>query len=146
MRVSEAMSRDVQVVQPHQTIQQAAKMMREIDVGSLPVAEGDRLVGMITDRDIAIRAVAENMAPSTKVRDVMTVDIKFSFDDEDADDVAGQMGVEQVRRVPVVNRAMQVVGILALADLAIQAGARPAVKALEGIISQPSERHTQTRS
>jgi CBS domain-containing protein len=145
MRVSEAMSRDVQVVQPHQTIHQAAKMMNEIDVGALPVAEGDRLVGMITGRDIAIRAVAENMAPSTKVRDVMTVDIKFCFDDEDADDVAGQMGVEQVRRVPVVNRAMQVVGILALADLAIQAGARPAVKALEGI-SQPTERHTQTRS
>jgi CBS domain-containing protein len=145
MRVSEAMSRDVQVVQPHQTIHQAAKMMNEIDVGALPVAEGDRLVGMITGRDIAIRAVAENMAPSTKVRVVMTVDIKFCFDDEDADDVAGQMGVEQVRRVPVVNRAMQVVGILALADLAIQAGARPAVKALEGI-SQPTERHTQTRS
>ena len=145
MRVSEAMSRDVQVGQPNQNIQQAAKMMSEFDVGALPVAEGDRLVGMITDRDIAIRAVAENIGPSAKVRDVMTIDIKFCFDDEDADDVAGRMGVEQVRRVPVVNRAMQVVGILALADLAIQAGARPAAKALEGI-SQPSDRHTQARS
>ena len=145
MRVSEAMSREVQVVQVNQTIQQAAKIMSEIDVGALPVAQEERLVGMITDRDIAIRAVAENMAPSSKVRDVMTVDIKFCFDDEDAEDVADRMAVEQVRRVPVVDREMKVVGILALADLAIRAGARPAAKALEGI-SQLGGRHTQGRS
>jgi CBS domain-containing protein len=145
MRVSEAMSREVQVVQLNQTIQQAAKMMSEIDVGALPVAQEERLVGMITDRDIAIRAVAENMAPSSKVRDVMTIDIKFCFDDEDAEDVADRMAAEQVRRVPVVNREMKVVGILALADLAIRAGARPAAKALEGI-SQLGGRHTQGRT
>ena len=110
-----------------------------------PVAQEERLVGMITDRDIAIRAVAENMAPSSKVRDIMTVDIKFCFDDEDAEDVADRMAVEQVRRVPVVNREMKVVGILALADLAIRVGARPAAKALEGI-SQLGGRHTQGRS
>jgi CBS domain-containing protein len=145
MRVSEAMSREVQVVQLNRTIQQAAKIMSEIDVGGLPVAQEDRLVGMITDRDIAIRAVAENMAPSSKVRDVMTIDIKFCFDDEDAEDVADRMAAEQVRRVPVVNREMKVVGILALADLAIRAGARPAAKALEGI-SQLGGRHTQGRT
>jgi CBS domain-containing protein len=145
MQVSEAMSREVQVVQLNRTIQQAAKIMSEIDVGGLPVAQEDRLVGMITDRDIAIRAVAENMAPSSKVRDVMTIDIKFCFDDEDAEDVADRMAAEQVRRVPVVNREMKVVGILALADLAIRAGARPAAKALEGI-SQLGGRHTQGRT
>ena len=75
----------------------------------------------------------------------MTLDIKFCFDDEDADDVAGKMGDQQVRRLPVVNRDMQLVGILALADLAIQAGRRLAARALEGI-SQPGGHHTQARS
>ena len=142
MRVNEAMSRDVQVARPNQTIQEAAKMMCDMDVGALPVGEDDRLVGMITDRDIAVRAVAENKAPSTKVRDVMTDDVKFCFDDEDADHVARNVGEQQVRRLPVVNRDKRLVGILALADLATQGGARPATQALEGI-SQPGGRHTQ---
>jgi CBS domain-containing protein len=133
MLVSEVMSRDVQVARLDQTIQQAATMMSEMDVGALPVAQDDRLVGMITDRDIAIRAVAENEPPSTKVRDVMTVDTKFCFDHEDADQVARNMGEKQVRRLLVVNRDRQLVGILALADLAKQGSARLATQALQGI-------------
>jgi len=142
MQVSEAMSQAVQVVQPGQSIQEAAKMMGDMDIGALPVADGERLVGMITDRDIAVRAVAENKGPGTKVRDVMTIDVQFCYDDEDAEQVARRMAEEQVRRLPVVDRDKVVVGILALADLATQGGARPAAQALEGI-SQPGGQHTQ---
>ena len=138
MRVSEVMSRGVQVARLDQSIQEAARMMREMDVGSLPVAQEDRLVGIITDRDIAVRAVAENEAPSTKVRDVMTQDTKSCFDDEDADEVARRMGEQQVRRLLVVNRDWELVGILALADLANQ-GSEPATQALQGISRSSKE-------
>lgn len=132
MRVSDVMSRGVQIARLDQTIQEAAKMMREMDVGSLPVAQENRLVGIITDRDIAVRAVAEDEPPSTKVRDVMTQDTKFCFDDEDADEVARRMGEQQVRRLLVLNRDSELVGILALADLANH-GSEPAAQALQGI-------------
>jgi CBS domain-containing protein len=145
MQVSEAMSQMVQVVQPDQSIQQAAKMMGDMDIGALPVAEGERLVGMITDRDIAVRAVAENKGPGTKVRDVMTIDVQFCYDDEDAEPVARRMAEVKVRRLPVVDRDKVLVGILALADLATQGGARPAAQALEGI-SQPGGKHRQAPS
>lgn len=113
----------------------------ELDVGALPVGENDRLAGMITDRDIAVRAVAENKAPASKARAVMTQEVKFCYDDEDVDHVARNMGDQQVRRLPVVNRAKRLVGILALGDLAALGKARPAAQALEGI-SQPGGRHT----
>jgi CBS domain-containing protein len=145
VRVKELMSRDVQFARPDHTIQEAAKMMDDMDVGALPVAQDDRLVGMITDRDIAIRAVAQNATPSTKVRDVMTIDIKFCYDDEDIEHVSRQMGDEQVRRLPVVNRHNRLIGILALGDLANQGIAWPAAQALEGI-SRPGGRHTRSQS
>lgn len=104
MRVSEVMSRDVQVARPNQTICDTARMMRDMDVGALPVGEDGRPVGMITDSDIAVRGVAEDKPPSTHVRDVMTQDVKFCYDDEDADHVARNMGDQQVRRLPMVNR------------------------------------------
>ena len=142
MRVNEAMSRDVRVANPQQRISDAAKMMAEIDAGALPVGENDRLVGMITDRDIAIRAVAEGKGPDTPVRDVMTKDIKYCFEDEELDHVSRNMAEIQVKRLPVVDRDKRLVGILALSDLAIQAGSRPAAQALEGI-SQPGGRRSQ---
>ena len=145
MRVSEAMSHDVKIARPDHTIQQAAKIMCDLDVGALPVGDNDRLVGMITDRDIAVRAVAENRAPSTKVRDVMTADVKYCFDDEDTEHVAHNMGDQQVRRLPVVNRDKRLVGILALGDLATQTGARPTTLALK-CISQPGGLHSQRRA
>lgn len=144
MRVSEAMSRDGQVVQPNQTIQQAANVMAEMDVGALPVADGDRLVGMITARHRYTGSRRKSGAFHQGAY-VMTLDIKYCFDHEDAGGVARKMGGQQVRGIPVVNRDMQLVGILTLADLAIQRGARPAGLALEGI-SRPGGRHTQTRS
>src|SRR5574338_180262 len=105
MRVSEAMSRDVRVANPEQTICEAARMMSEIDAGALPVGENDKLVGMITDRDIATRAVAEGRAPDkTKVRDAMSEHIRFCFEDEDTQEVGRKMSQWAVRRLPVLNR------------------------------------------
>ena len=89
MKIAEIMSRDVETVTPETTIREAAAMMKKIDVGALPAAEGDRLVGMVRDRDIAIRGVAQGKGPDAKVRDVMSPEVKYCFEDEDAADVAG---------------------------------------------------------
>jgi CBS domain-containing protein len=112
------MTREVRVANPTQTIRDVAKIMAEIDAGAVPVGENDRLVGMITDRDIAIRAVAEGKGPDTPVRDIMSKDIKYCYDDEDLEHVAENMGELQVRRLPVVNRDKRLVGIVALGDVA----------------------------
>ena len=118
MRVSEAMTRDVRVANPGQSIREVARMMDEIDAGALPVGEDDRLVGMITDRDIAVRAVAQGKGPDTPVREVMSREVKYCYDDEDLEHVAENMGELQVRRLPVVNRDKRLVGIVALGDIA----------------------------
>ena len=118
MRVSEAMTRDVRVANPGQSIREVARMMDEIDAGALPVGENDRLVGMITDRDIALRAVAQGKGPDTPVRDVMSKEVKYCYEDEDLEHVAENMGELQVRRLPVVNRDKRLVGIVALGDIA----------------------------
>jgi CBS domain-containing protein len=133
MRVNEAMSRDVRVANPQQRISEAAKMMAEIDAGALPVGENDRLVGMITDRDIAIRAVAEGKGPDTPVRDIMTRDIKYCFEDEELDHVSRNMAEIQVKRLPVVDREKRLVGILALGDIAGHEDAQVTGEAVEGI-------------
>ncbi len=143
MLVSEAMTRDVRVASPDHTIQAAAKIMAEIDAGVLPVAENDQLLGMITDRDIAVRAVAQGKGPDTRVREVMTGEVKYCFDDEDTEHVARNMGDIQVRRLPVVNRDKRLVGILSLGDLAVAEGGRAAGEALAGV-AQPGGEHSQT--
>jgi CBS domain-containing protein len=141
MRVSEAMSRNVRLAAPGQTIRDAAKIMADIDAGAIPVQDNDRLVGMITDRDIAVRAVAAGKGPDTPVGDVMTRDIKYCYEDEELDHVAKNMGDIRVRRLPVVNREKRLVGIISLADLAVKQGARPAGKAVTGV-SQPGGPHS----
>jgi CBS domain-containing protein len=118
MRVSEAMTREVRIANPGQTIREIAKIMAEIDAGSLPVGEGDRLVGMITDRDIAIRAIAAGKGPETPVHEVMSREVKYCFEDEDLEHVAQNMGDIQVRRLPVVSRDKRLVGIVSLGDIA----------------------------
>ena len=142
MKVKEAMTREVAIARPNQTIEQAAKLMVDLDFGVLPVGENDRLVGMITDRDIALRAVALGKGPETPVSEVMTSDVKYCFDDEEASHVAGSMGDQRVRRLPVLNRSKRLVGILSLGDLATMQ-ARPAGKALAEI-SQPGGPHSQS--
>ena len=104
MKVSEVMTRDVRVANPNETVQQAARMMASLDAGVLPVGENDRLVGMISDRDIAIRGIAEGKGPEAKVRDVMTADVKYCFDEQDIEEVTRNMGDIQVRRLPVLDR------------------------------------------
>ena len=133
MRVSEAMTRDVRVANPDQTIREAAQMMAELDAGALPVGEQDRLVGMITDRDIAVRAVAHGKSPDTRIRDVMTDDVKYCFDDDDVEDVARNMADVQVRRLPVVNRDKRLVGIVAIADIAASEEPEVVGEAVSGI-------------
>jgi CBS domain-containing protein len=143
MRVSEAMTRDVRVALPEQTIQDAAKMMGDMDAGVLPVREGDRLVGMITDRDIAVRAVALGKGPQTPVREVMSPEVMYCFEDDDTDAIARNMADIKVRRLPVVNRDKRLVGIIALGDLAVVEGPRAAGEAVSGI-SRPGGVHSQT--
>ncbi|HEY9013282.1 MAG TPA: CBS domain-containing protein [Devosia sp.] len=142
MLVSELMTRDVRVASPDDSLQRAAKMMGEIDAGVLPVGENDRLVGMITDRDIAIRAVAKGMGPESKVRDVMSKEVKYCFEDEDLDDVTDNMGDLQLRRMPVLNRDKRLVGIISLGDVAV-GHVTDAGQALQGI-SEPGGQHSQT--
>jgi len=137
MLVREIMTRDVRVTSPDDNLQSAAQLMERDDFGLLPVGEDDRLVGMLSDRDITIRAVARGLAPARcKVRDVMTTDVKFVYEDESADDAARNMSELQVRRLPVLNRGKRLVGIVSLGDLA-RKEPKPAGDALKSI-SQPA--------
>lgn len=137
MQVSDLMTRDVTTVSPQNTVQQAARIMAELDIGALPVAENDKLVGVITDRDIALRSVAKGSAPSTKVREVMTPQVKYCFADLDVNDVVTNMADIQVRRLPVVDRNKRLVGILSLCDIATSDKPTCATEALSGI-SRPN--------
>ncbi|MCC6946703.1 MAG: CBS domain-containing protein [Bradyrhizobiaceae bacterium] len=142
MQVREAMTSDVLIANPQQSIRDAARAMAALDAGSLPVGEGDRLVGMITDRDIAVRAVALGLGPETPVSEVMSREIKYCFDDEAIEDIAENMGSIKVRRLPVVNRSKRLVGIISLGDIA-RADDGSAAWAMREI-SEPGGEHSQT--
>lgn len=144
MKVRDAMTRDVHVANPDETIRHAAQMMADIDAGVLPVGENDHLVGIITDRDIAVRAVAAGKAPDVRVRDIMSSDICYCFDDQDINEVAGNMGDIQVRRLPVVDRDKRLVGILSLGDMALADGHAGATTGALCGISTPGGVHSQT--
>jgi CBS domain-containing protein len=137
------MSRDVQVASPKQSIRDAARIMAKIDAGVLPVGDNDRLVGVITDRDIAIRAVAEGKAPTTKVGDVMSHEVLYCFEDQDLEDIAQNMAEMKVRRMPVVNRDKRLVGIISLGDLARREDASTTGHTVSEI-SEPGGEHSQT--
>lgn len=143
MRVSEAMTRDIKVAAPDQSLIDAAKMMAECDCGALPVGENDRLIGMITDRDIVVRALAQGKSSDTPIRDVMSEEVKYCYEDDDLDDVAHNMGDLQVRRLPVVNKDKRLVGIVSLGDIANTEETRAAAEALCSI-SEPSSEHQST--
>jgi CBS domain-containing protein len=122
--VSEVMTRDVRTIKPQETIQRAAQMMDELNVGVIPVCDGEKLVGMITDRDITVRATSAGSTPdSTRVEEVMTSDVRWCFDDQSVDEVMEQMADVQIRRIPVVNHDKKLVGIVALGDIATKAPA-----------------------
>ncbi len=143
MKVSEVMSRQVEIASPDDSIQRAAQMMARIDAGILPVGAGDRLVGMITDRDIAIRGVGEGRNPAdTPVNEIMTREVKYCFEDDDVNRVAQNMAELQVRRLPVLNRDKRLTGIISLGNIAREDEPAQAGSALHGI-AQKGGRHTQ---
>ncbi len=142
MKVSEVMTRDVQTVRADQPVQEAASFMLSSDAGSIPVMDGERLIGMITDRDIAVRGVAKGHGPDTPVGDLMTGDLIVVRVDDDVEDAASKMSDAQVRRLPVIDEGERLCGIVSLGDLSRQADDDCATQALEGV-SEPGGQHQQ---
>ena len=140
MLIKELMTRDVDVIRPDASLQEAARQMKAIDVGSLPVCDGNKIQGIITDRDIAIRAVADGDDPTTtKVRDVMTSDPYYCFEDQPVQEAAGTMQHYQIRRLPIVNRSKELVGIVALSDIALYTENEKLTGATLELVSEPNE-------
>lgn len=142
MKIKDCMTPQVALCSPGDAIRTVAAQMAETDTGVIPVSDGDRLVGMITDRDIAIRAVGRGLAPSTPVSKVMTAEVRYCYEDDTVDDVLDNMGELQVRRLPVLSREKRLVGIVSLSDLARDRTAN-AAQALRRI-AQETGRHSQT--
>ena len=136
MNISKVMTREVKIASPDDTLQRAAQLMEEHDFGMLPVGENDRLVGMLTDRDIVVRAIAHGLGPQARVRDVMSSEVRYVYEDESVEDAARNMSELQVRRLPVLDRNKRLVGIVSLGDLAVKQ-AKPAGEALKSI-SRPA--------
>ena len=136
--LKDLMSRDVKVISPDMTIGQAAQQMGDGDFGMMPVAEDDRMIGTISDRDIAIRGIGEGRSADAKVRDVMSEGIAWAYEDDTVEQAARIMSARQVRRLPVLDRNKRLVGIVALGDFAVESSEiQPAAKALAEI-SKPS--------
>jgi CBS domain-containing protein len=137
MQVQEIMSRNVELTSPNMTVRDVARKMRSDNIGALPVGENDRLIGMVTDRDIVTRAVADERAPgNTSVREVMSERVCYCFENDEVEQAAQIMAEHQVRRLPVLNREKRLVGVVAVADLA-RKGSDAVKRALAGI-SEPS--------
>jgi CBS domain-containing protein len=142
MKVSEVMTPNVQTISPDQPVREAASFMLSADTGSIPVTEGDRLIGMITDRDIAVRGIAQGYGPDTPVRELMTDDLVVVRVDDDVEEAAQKMGDAQVRRLPVIDENEQLCGVVSLGDLSREADEECAERALEGV-TQPGGQHRQ---
>ena len=142
MKISAIMSRDVQVARPEDTLQHAAETMARIDAGSLPVCDGRKLQGIITDRDIVVRALAKGLGPETSVAQVMTSGVEYCFEDDDLTEVSDKMATGQIRRIPVVNADKELVGIVSLGYLARQSPPAKAGDVLEEV-SQPGGNNLQ---
>jgi CBS domain-containing protein len=139
MQLKDIMTPKVEVIVPEATLQEAARKMQQLDIGPLPVCDGDRVVGMLTDRDITVRAVAEGRDPrTTTVRDVMTPDLVYGFEDQDIQDATRLMEQHQIRRLPVLNRAKRLVGMVSLGDLAVRAGNPPLAGEVLEQVSEPA--------
>ena len=144
MKIAECMTAEVEIVTPDQPMREAAQFMLRADAGAMPVGEGDRLVGMVTDRDIAVRGVAAGRGPDTPVRDVMTEEVIYCFVDDEVEDVAMKMSDRQVRRMPVLSRENEtLVGIVSLGDISRSDQGEAASVALDGI-TDPGGEHNQS--
>jgi len=136
MLIKDVMTRDVDTIAPDTTLEVAARHMRDRDIGSLPVGENDKLVGMVTDRDIVLNAVATARDPTTTTaREVMSPKLLYCFEDQSVEDVLANMADVQVRRLPVVNREKRLVGIVSIGDLAKKSPAKQTGEALKDISS-----------
>lgn len=145
MLIRDMMTPNVDVIRPDATLQEAAQKMRSLDVGPLPVCDGERLVGMLTDRDITVRATAEGKDPkSTPVRDVMTPDVIYCHDDRDLDEAARLMERHQIRRLLVMDKNQRLVGIISLGDLATRSD-RENEELDEEVLEQVSQPGTAQR-
>lgn len=139
MEIREIMTRDVEVVAPNASVQTAAQRMKELNVGSLPVCDGERLLGMITDRDITIRATAGGKTPTqTPVSDSMSSGITYCFEDQSVSEAAKVMEEKQIRRLPILNRQKKLVGIVSLGDLAVDGNSKEMAGEAITEISQPA--------
>ena len=139
MNVDSVMTRDVAVVSPTDSVRAAADVLKRLNIGSAPVCNGRGLVGMITDRDIAVRAVADGRDPvNTSVEQVMTRDVVYCFEDQDVQEVADAMAASQVRRMPILNRQHELVGIVSLGDLAVDLADDEMTGEVLEEVSQPS--------
>lgn len=139
MIVRDIMTRNVEVIHPDSVLQEAASKMKSLDVGSLPVCDNRRLIGVVTDRDIAIRAVASGSDPTTtKVTEAMTPELIYCYEDEDVKEAAKLMERYQIRRLPILNREKQLVGIVSLGDLAVETKNRLSGQVLEEV-SEPAK-------
>jgi CBS domain-containing protein len=139
MKIREIMTADVECVCPDDTLQEAAIKMKDLDVGPLPVCDRDHLAGMLTDRDITVRAIAKGLDPrSTRVRDVMTRDVIHCYDDEDAEAAARLMQERQVRRILVINHDGRLAGIVSLGDLAAETGDPQRIGRVLQDVSEPA--------
>lgn len=142
MKIRDVMTREVQTIRPDQTAQEAASFMLREDAGSMPVSDGDKLIGMITDRDIAVRGVAKGYGPETLVRELMTDDVVCARIDDDVEEVAIRMSEAQVRRLPVLDENEKLCGIVSLGDLSRETEGEAVHHALEGV-SADGEQHSQ---
>ena len=143
-QIKDVMSPNFKFMAPDSPVSEVAQQMRDMDCGFMPLAENDKMVGMITDRDITIRAVAEGKNPAEcQARDVMTAKTYYCYDDQDVEEVCNNMGEIQVRRLPVVNRDKRLVGVVSMGDLA-QAASRPNVgQTQQQITAQVAEKNNQ---
>ncbi|MBI3676514.1 MAG: CBS domain-containing protein [Proteobacteria bacterium] len=141
MKVNEAMTYGVHMIPANASIEETAQLMAQQDVGFLPVHENDRLIGMITDRDIVVRCLAQGKGGEVRVRDVMTKDVKYCFEDDDIGDVVQNMGEIQVRRLPVMSRDKRLIGVISIADAALAYGPSTVGEALTAVVA-PGGQHT----
>ena len=144
MQLKEIMTRQVEVISPDATVEQAAKQMDDVDIGALPVCDGDRLVGIVTDRDIVVRSISVGQDPrKTYVRDVMTTSsLIYAFEDDDVPSAAQLMEKKQIRRLPVMSREKRLVGIVSLGDLAVHGRDRDLAGEVVEKVSAPASRKT----